>query len=163
MNSRTNRGAARAALAWAACAAVGVAGASCGPKSGDFYAGWHRWKKMTAAPFLSEGHVAGKFLVDVYVNDVGAAAYAAKKGPYPVGTVIIKKHFHDEGGKPGHAALLTSMEKKAPGYDSENGDWEYAKASPDGKVELRGKEPICVTCHTTADSDYVFARTEPSK
>jgi hypothetical protein len=156
-----------AAGAAAAGATAGVGG--CGPHpavatpgpapaASGFFDGWRGWEKMNARPFHSEGHTAGKFVVDVYVNGVGAEGFKAKKNPLPVGTVIIKEHFHEKAdGGAGDAALLTSMEKKAPGYDAANGDWEYAKTSPDGaKVDLRGKEKVCVDCHVTAPGDYVF-------
>jgi hypothetical protein len=164
-------------LALVLAAAVSVSAAGCGPrraaastsKAGGetkaaaegFAPGWKGWARINDAPFVSKGHGGTAFVVNVYVNELGAAAYRGRKGPYPVGTVIVKEHFANKDGTPGDLGPLMSMEKRPAGYNPEAGDWEYTKARPDGIVETRGKESMCSGCHADAaasnpDADHVY-------
>ena len=53
------------------------------------------------------------------------------------------------------------MEKRAAGYDPDNGDWYYAFAKPDWTLlgeGMDGKVQYCVGCHDAgaAENDYVY-------
>lgn len=83
---------------------------------------------------------------------------------YSPGTVVMKENFLSKDGIPSSALTLTFMIKREPGYDPENGDWEYVQSAKDGQIILAGnaKDPtvkqVCANCHVNiADRDYIFA------
>jgi hypothetical protein len=48
------------------------------------------------------------------------------------------------------------MIKRTSGYDPAGGDWEYLVLGASGRVEERGKLPLCARCHAEAPHDHVF-------
>lgn len=117
------------------------------------------YTRLTDKPFLSLDH--GNRWVDVYVNDVGLAAYDSS-APIPAGTIVVKTSVLDDGGRPGHVAgPIYVMQKRAAGYAPDEDDWWYAihwAAPPAGEVRepiyWRGKSPrvdYCADCHTSYD------------
>lgn len=83
---------------------------------------------------------------------------------YSPGTVVLKENFAASSGTPDAPLSVTMMIKREPGYDPENGDWEYVQFDKNGQVMLRGnaKDPAvnqaCASCHINiADRDYIFA------
>lgn len=115
--------------------------------------------KMNTTPVTSETH--GGRLVDTYVNAVGAAAYLDDDAELPEGTVIVKTSMEASGGG---AGPIFVMEKRAPGFDAEHGDWAYAIhwAEPPpawakrlgGPIYWRSPSPrvnYCVECHDNYD------------
>ena len=44
--------------------------------------------------------------------------------------------------------LAITVMAKVTGYDSENGDWFWAKYDPDGTVTAEGSPKGCVSCHS---------------
>jgi hypothetical protein len=115
------------------------------------------YAKLTDKPFLSLDH--GNRWVDVYVNDIGRAAYDSS-APIPVGTIIVKTSVVDDGGHPGtQPGPIYVMEKRA-GYAPDEDDWWYAIhwAAPDdpkygGPIYWRGKSPKVDYCHA-CHGDY---------
>lgn len=114
--------------------------------------------KFNTSPVVSETH--GGRLVDTYVNAVGAAAYLDEEAELPVGAVIVKTSTERDGA-PGPIFV---MEKRAPGFDPEHGDWAYAIhwAAPPaawakklgGPIYWRSPSPrvgYCVECHDNYD------------
>jgi Cytochrome P460 len=90
--------------------------------------------------------------INIYMNDIAADAFHRSRTPYPVGSVIVKEKClsRDPIG-------LGGMIKRPPGYDPENGDWEYFYSEEPSTFE-GGKIASCVQCHRGASSrDYVFA------
>lgn len=121
-------------------------------------ADWASYVKFNTSPVVSETH--GGRLVDTYVNAVGAAAYLDEEAELPVGAVIVKTSAERDGA-PGPIFV---MEKRAPGFDPEHGDWAYAihwAAPPPawakklgGPVYWRSPSPrvgYCVECHDNYD------------
>ncbi|MBK9036505.1 MAG: cytochrome P460 family protein [Myxococcales bacterium] len=118
---------------------------------------------MNTAPVPSETH--GGRLVDTYVNAVGAAAYLDDEAEIPVGTVVVKTSVETkDGAATGEAGPIFVMEKKAPGFDPEHGDWAYAIhwAEPPARWAAKLGGPIywrspshkvgyCVECHDNYD------------
>ena len=87
----------------------------------------------------------------------------AKEGnfPFPVGTVIVKEAFVNDGCKPGGPGAVFVMEKRAMGYDPAANDWHWVRYNPDGTLWGKGKSgsqvQFCPACHLTAKiNDYVF-------
>lgn len=94
--------------------------------------------------------------VRIFVNDKGKAAMFAKTPHFPVGSVVVKEKLPSETSKP--PELLTVMIKRAAGFDTPKGDWEYLVAEGSGqKAYERGKLANCASCHDAQrNSDYVF-------
>ena len=112
------------------------------------------YTKLTEKPFLSLDH--GNRWVDVYVNSIGVAAYDSSAA-IPAGTIVVKTSMLDD--KPGPTYV---MEKRAPGYAPDDGDWWYAIhwATPDdpkkfgGPIYWRGQSArvdYCANCHNDYD------------
>jgi hypothetical protein len=76
--------------------------------------------------------------------------------PMPVGAVVVKEKY---GYASGPLVAYALMIKREPGYDPENGDWQYAYVSlsrPD-KTVTEGRLKSCIDCHAGAKAkDYLF-------
>jgi hypothetical protein len=118
------------------------------------------YRRVSPAPFLSTVH--GDRWVEVFVNETGADAYLSGAA-IPVGTIVVKTSWERRDGQisdiPGP---LYVMEKRAPGYDPDVGDWWYAIhwATPTekqreklgGPIYWRGRSPkaaYCIHCHAS--------------
>ena len=94
--------------------------------------------------------------VSVFVNPAGREQMMTKRSPkYPIGTMVVKEKLGSpDSTKP---EVLTAMIKRGPGYNPENGDWEYLVL--DGaasKIVERGKLTRCSGCHRPYErSDFV--------
>lgn len=83
--------------------------------------------------------------VDIYVNDVVAAALAG--GPitaWPDGSLIVKDGF--DGGE---LSLIAAMEKRGS-------DWFWAEWDAEGDTLFSGKPATCTDCHQ-GGQDFVQA------
>ena len=94
--------------------------------------------------------------VSVFVNPVGREQMMTKRSPkFPIGTMIVKQKL----GSPDSTEpeLLTAMIKRAPGYNPENGDWEYLTLNGAAtRIVEQGKLERCSSCHKSYDdSDFV--------
>ena len=117
------------------------------------------FNRINREPFQSPDH--GNRWVNTYANDVALPAVFADGGPFPVGSIVVKESFEDDGGKPGAARGPTFvMEKRAAGYDAEGLDWWWAihweepsgrlAANVPGPIYWRGKAgkvAYCWKCH----------------
>jgi hypothetical protein len=91
-----------------------------------------------------------KHWIVVRVNPGALEAFKAGDSPVPVGTVVVKeKHTKPRAEEP--AAEYGAMIKREPGYDPQNGDWEYLYVvrRPEKQV-ARGRLSSCVECHAHA-------------
>lgn len=133
--------------------------AAAGPAS---WAGWQSWQKVSTEKWPSKTH-GGRF-VEVYVNDVGIEAYMKEDMELPVGSILVKPSWENEGGQAGAEGPLFVMEKKPAGFAPDGGDWFYAFVwdDPTGqwKEKLGGpvrwespsdKVTYCVDCHDAYD------------
>ena len=94
--------------------------------------------------------------ISVFVNPVGREEMMTKRQPkFPIGSMIVKEKL----GSPDSTApeVLTVMIKRKPGYNPENGDWEYLVLDgPASKIVERGKLTRCSSCHSSYEhSDFV--------
>lgn len=100
--------------------------------------------------------------INVYANELAKPEFDKQKPEkFAVGSVIIKEkaethsygfNFPGVSGKKGIGGMI----KREPGYDSDNGDWEYFYQDEAGRL-VSGKMKNCITCHSgTKQSDYVF-------
>ena len=91
-------------------------------------------------------------MVNVYVTPSAAQAYLSGSA-IPVNAVVVKDSYELVNGQRGPAGPLFVMQKRAPGYAPEHGDWYYGLywQQPDGKVVVaQGKDPgvgYCISCH----------------
>jgi hypothetical protein len=120
-----------------------------------------RYGKLSAARFVSAGHAAGRFEVEVYANDLARQTYGRHTGTFPVGAVFVKEHFERTADAVTPGPLM-AMQKMPAGYDAEHGDWRYVVVAPEGGVLSDGKPEGCVLCHDDAPHDRVF-RIEAAK
>jgi len=128
----------------------------------DIGADYLTYRKLTDAPFQSLDH--GSRWVDVYVNDLGAAAYLSGAA-IPVGTIIVKTSLQNVNDAPSATpGPIFVMQKRAPGYAPAHDDWYYAihwadpppdqRAKFGGPFYWRGSSPrvaYCWSCHDSYD------------
>jgi len=100
-------------------------------------------------------HLSGELEGEVLAGPAG--------GTYPVlgprsalapGATLVERLFDPHGGA--EPAAYFVMVKRAPGYDPAGGDWEYLVLGAAGRVEDRGKLPLCARCHAEAPHDRLF-------
>ncbi|MGF1624012.1 MAG: cytochrome P460 family protein [Alphaproteobacteria bacterium] len=118
------------------------------------------WPRFNTAPYLSALH--GNRYVNNYANNPDYGLFGAGL-PLATGTIVAKDAFTvmDDGRMfPGP---LMIMEKMAPGYDPDGGDWRYTMILPDGTVfgtsNGQGAENVenCKACHAAvADRDFLY-------
>jgi hypothetical protein len=147
-------------FATSGCPAVSKRSSAPQPSSWGLDVGgeYQTYRKLTPEPFLSTVH--GDRWVNVYVSANAAEAYL-NGGEIPVNGVIVKDSFENVGGKPGAPGPFFVMQKRAPGYAPEHGDWYYGFywPSPTGKfagkpMAAQGKAPgvtYCIECHDSYD------------
>jgi len=126
---------------------------------------YQSYTKVSTQPFESPTH--GHRFVEIYVNDVGLAAYQGDS-ELPVGSVIVKASWEREGDAPSKVAGPTFvMEKRAPGYNPEHNDWHYEIHWADvpekwvpkvGGKQIYWRTPsakvdYCVDCHDNYDRE----------
>lgn len=113
---------------------------------------------VTATPSqLDKTNPHSDKFITVYVNDVGKNAMTTQLNPvFPQGSVIVKEKLPAKDSSA--PELLTVMIKREPGYNPENGDWEYMAVNGTGKVvQARGKLANCQACHIARkDTGYVY-------
>jgi hypothetical protein len=96
----------------------------------------------------------------VFLNAPAATVTTAGQ-PYPHGSVLVMEWR--KGGRDGEIARLDVMRKER-GYGAaygadQNGDWEYASYSPDGKLITDAAASLaCAKCHLKAGAakDFVY-------
>lgn len=123
------------------------------------YKGYKRWTRMNETAVYSATH--GDSFVFTYMSPTGLPAAKTGKFPFPVGTVIVKEAYENNGCKPGAPGAVFVMEKRAKGYDPNANDWHWVRYNPDGTLwgegTSQGQMDFCAACHEVAKvNDYVF-------
>jgi len=126
--------------------------------------GYKKWaKRFSRVAYQSDTH--GGRMVNNYANSTGKKAYAKfedlKKAPQ--GSVFIKDSFSIGKNGSVSAGPIFLMEKKKPGFDSENNDWRYYLILPNGSLfgTTNGKNSagvkFCIDCHRGGeDTDFLL-------
>ena len=107
-----------------------------------------------ASPRTPSEHFTGQLDGEILADD-GASTYPAL-GPLRTitpGATLVERLF--PRGAPEVAAYL-AMTKRPPGYDLAGGDWEYLVLDATGRIEQRGRLPLCARCHADAPHDHLF-------
>lgn len=148
-------------LALTACGNEGAGGASDEDLAADLWTeidGYDTWGQVGAwtGVVLHEGSHGGASHVQVWFNDVAEADHG---GTISDGGISVKETYNDENGD---TALKIFVMKKIDGYDADNGDWFYARYSPDGTVDVAGADAIggCAGCHNAATEDGLYTATQ---
>jgi len=88
----------------------------------------------------------------VYVNEVGADAYEAEANPLPEGTIVVKEEF---GGTDcdddGQILSWVAMLKREPGYDADDGDWQWQRVLSPNRGVFTNDKSSCISCHRAPD------------
>jgi cytochrome P460 len=97
--------------------------------------------------------------VSVFVNPLGREQMLTRRSPkYPVGSMIVKEKLGSADSTT--PEVLTAMIKRDPGYNPENGDWEYLVLDGTASTILeRGKLTRCSGCHTQYQHRDFITRT----
>lgn len=105
--------------------------------------------------FVSRGHFAGRWNAQISVNDAARSTYASlvASSRFTEGSVLVKRHAAVATSAPGP---VFAMAKRAPGFFTEGGDWEYIALDAEGRLQDRGKLALCARCHAEANADSVF-------
>jgi hypothetical protein len=122
-----------------------------------------RWERADELPqyrpvgtrFVSRGHFAGRWKVQIAVNALAEPTYA-DLGPtsrFAVGSVLVKSHFDAETGAPGP---VFARIKRDPGFFPEGDDWEYIATDAAFSIEERGQLAVCARCHSEGIGDDTF-------
>ncbi len=125
------------------------------------YASWRRAPNLPARQPSFTAHAGA---VDVYVNDVMAAAIAdpskmvraapASPPRWPKGSIVVKEGYSGD-----RLSIVAVMERRS---DAEDG-WYFAEYSGSGTALYSNKPAICVDCHKAraSYSDWVFSLEQP--
>jgi hypothetical protein len=106
------------------------------------------------ARFVSHGHAAGRWEIDVWANEVAAKALAARARSVPVGAIVVAEHYERNEGRT--AGPVYVMEKRAPGYAPDHGDFRYVVVGSQGQLVGEGVVESCAGCHDDAPMDGFF-------
>ncbi len=109
---------------------------------------------------MNDGPHANAAIV-IYMNDTAANAFH-NATTYPVGSLIVKEKLHWDQATLENVDInrepsgIGGMTKREPGYDRNNGDWQYFYYANIDSIET-GKLTSCIECHSKAkNQDYVF-------
>ena len=131
----------------------------------DAFSDYSSWNKVNAEPvtgdttgFLEKVHGGPTGFREVFINAVGKPTSDGKVDlPYPTGTILVKETYKSDNGAKGKLKDLTIMVKRDPGYDSDNGDWEYLMVTASLRIRSQGRINMCIDCHAAGVMDaYVF-------
>ncbi|MBX3191467.1 MAG: hypothetical protein KF819_31015 [Labilithrix sp.] len=109
--------------------------------------------KVNKVRFVSSGHAAGRWDVDVWANEAAQKALASRAREAPVGAVVVQEHYEKSSGLAGPVMV---MEKRAQGYAPEHGDWRWAIVGSQGQLVRDGVVDSCAGCHDDAPMDGLF-------
>lgn len=99
--------------------------------------------------------------IQIYMNGSAATSFESGDHSYPIGAAIVKhKSFLEARDNEKLATVAEAgaggMIKRGPGFDPENGDWEYFYFEDPREIES-GKIQTCIRCHRGAKTtDFVF-------
>jgi hypothetical protein len=113
-----------------------------------------KFTKVNKARFVSMGHAAGRWDVDIYANEPARNALAVRARDVPVGAIVVEEHFEKSGA--GGAGPVMVMEKRAKGYAPDHGDWRWTVVGAAGQLVKDGIVESCVGCHDDAPMDGMF-------
>jgi hypothetical protein len=120
------------------------------------------YRRLTKEPFPSQGHFDGRWIAEVFANDLAATAYLKLpvQTAFQQGSVVVQTHAARVAGSPGPTF---AMVKREPGYYPAGGDWEYVVTVAEGRIEDRGQIQLCARCHADGTSGWLFGLTPSAR
>ena len=116
-----------------------------------------RFAKLSKARFVSAGHAAGRWDVEVYANDAAQKALASRSRDVPVGAMVVEEHFEKNGAGGAEAkGPIMVMEKRPKGFAPDHGDWRWTVVGASGQLVKDGVVESCAGCHDDAPMDGLF-------
>lgn len=120
---------------------------------------YRNWRRYNTAPYRSATH--GSRYVSNYANAT-AKAYGEfeRSGPMPEGSILAKDSFAVTMRGDVTVGPLFLMQKMAPGFNAETGDWRYTMVMPDGSIfgstgaEDSDRVKFCADCHKVAGASH---------
>lgn len=110
------------------------------------YSKWSYWSDHQGMQLSRAPHGT---LHRVYVND---RALNSSGPPLQNGSIEVMENYQGESEELHNITVMY----KAHGYNPPDGDWYWAKYTPEGKVVIHGKPRSCIGCHgTRAKNDFV--------
>jgi len=106
---------------------------------------------------ITDGSIHEDARVHIYVNKIAEDVITKNLKIFPTGAAIVKEKLAFNGPSSYTALGIGGMIKRSPGYDVQNGDWEYFYADKTTDF-TSGRIKNCAECHVDArDTDYVFS------
>jgi hypothetical protein len=113
---------------------------------------YQRWSFFPGTGEFYQGKHPHGALLTTYVNDLALTGIQGKVGTLRDGSIIVKENYLPDK----KLGAVTVMYRVA-GYDSEAGDWFWAKYKADGSLEKAGKVAGCIGCHAAViNNDWIF-------
>lgn len=110
--------------------------------------------KVNRTRFVSRGHAAGRWEVDVWANEEAQKALASHAREAPVGAILVAEHYEASSTK--GAGPIFMIEKRPAGFSKEHGDWRYVVVGSQGQLVKDGVVEPCAGCHDDAPADGIF-------
>jgi len=110
------------------------------------YTQWQFWADHQG---MQPGRAPHGRLHKVYVND---RTLNTLKPPFQYGSIIVKENYSKE-----KKLMAITVMYKVFEYNPGDGDWFWAKYTPEGKADPYGKPEGCIGCHgARANNDFVI-------
>ena len=90
--------------------------------------------------------------VDIWFNEVAAAALSEGAQVMPEGAALVKQAFEEDGVTP---TKMSAM-RKVEGFSPDNGDWFWGLFAADGSTLMSGDADTCYSCHTAGQDHVMF-------
>jgi len=130
---------------------IPVATSSANAKRGPVWASWaaaKAWPKASARAFSSQGHLFGRYVAEIVVNEIAAGPYGALApgASLPAGSIVAETLTRADGA----AGPTFAMERGPAG-------WTFVELGEQGEELRRGRLEPCVSCHSVvASQDELF-------
>jgi len=113
---------------------------------------YQQWALFPGKGKLYTGKHPHGALLTTYVNDIALAGINDKVGTLANGSIIVKENY-----MPNKMLGAITVMYRVKGYDSEAGDWFWAKYAADGMIAKEGKVTGCINCHAAViNNDWIF-------
>jgi len=108
--------------------------------------------------FTESEHGESRMLMD-WLNSAAHAGFESlgDSGFAPGAAIVKEKLSYRAGGVAPELVAIGIMLKHEPGFDSENGDWEFAYWEEEpGLIDGPDQSAYCAGCHASSPTDFVF-------
>lgn len=89
--------------------------------------------------------------VQIWLNDSSLTSIQNQSSELSENSILVKEGYNNNTGS--SLTGITVM-KKIAGYNSNGGNWFWAKYKSNGSIENAGKISNCISCHSPGD-DYI--------